>query len=287
MPMFIATGHQGQRIVSENGADWKAPVLGKEGEVYRAAAAGNGMYVAVGTFGGNNVLSASADGLNWKTTFKDGKYKNYIRGLTFGNGVFMAIGGEPVTVGASSPFVMISKDGLEWSDFIFSPAKNMLRRITYGKNLWVAVGDRGRRAASEDGKVWKDAPESKAIDTLVDLAFGHDTYVGVGLNALRMISFDGLKWDFKVHGDEGEHLNSIVFAKGEFVAVGQGATFKSPDGKKWTRNANSGDVPATICFGNDLFVGVNWRGRIMTSPDALVWKQVHKAEHHLEAVAFG
>ena len=286
MSLFIAAGHQGQRIVSENGADWKHQALGKEGEVYRAAAAGNGVYVAVGTFGGNNILASTHDGENWKTLQKDGKYKYKLSSVGFGDGLFVAVGGEPVTVGAQTGFVMHSKNGDDWSEIIPIAGKYIIRRMAYGNKLWVGVGDRGRRAASTDGKEWKDAPEAKAIDTLVDVAFGNGVFAGVGLNSLRMSSADGLKWEHKQRGEEGEHLNSVVFAKNQFVALGLGATYTSPDAIAWKRATNS-DAPLSMCFGNELFVGVNWRGRIMTSPDAINWKQVYKSEHHFEALAFG
>ena len=34
MSLFVAVGHNGQRVVSANGADWKNLQLGREGEVY-------------------------------------------------------------------------------------------------------------------------------------------------------------------------------------------------------------------------------------------------------------
>jgi hypothetical protein len=284
--MFLAVGHNGQRIVSENGTDWTHHQFGKEGEVYRAAAFGNGAYVAVGTFGGANILAVSRDGAAWKTSLKDGKYSKYLRGLAFGNGAFLAIGGDPGSVGSSSPFVMISQDGETWTDFIPVAGKNILRRIVWGKDKWVGVGDRGRRAVSADGKEWKDMPDVKAIDTLVDVAYGNGVFAGVGLHSLRMSTTDGLKWENRQVGEEGEHLNSIVWADGRFVAVGLGATYTSPDGATWKRETNV-DAPLTMCYGNRLFVGVNWRGRILSSTDAVNWKQVFKSEQHLEAVAFG
>ena len=286
MSLFLAVGHNGQRIVSENGTDWIHQQFGKEGEVYRAAAFGNGKYVAVGTYGGNNILSSTSDGVTWKSSNKDGKYSKYIRGLAFGHAEFLGIGGDPGSVGSSNPFVVVSKDGDTWTDFIPVAGKNILRRIIWGKDKWIGVGDRGRRAVSPDGKDWKDAPNVKAIDTLVDIAYGNSFFVGVGLNSLRMSTFDGITWENRQVGEEGEHLNSVVFAEDKFVAVGLGATYFSFDGKTWKRESNE-DAPLTMCYGNKRFIGANWRGRIMYSEDAVKWKQVFKSEQHFEAVAFG
>ena len=84
MSLFVAVGHNGQRVVSENGADWKNLQLGKEGEVYRAVAFGAGVHVAVGNFGGSNLFAATRDGAAWKAFSKDGQYKFFLRAVAFG-----------------------------------------------------------------------------------------------------------------------------------------------------------------------------------------------------------
>lgn len=286
MSFFVAVGHNGQRVVSENGADWKNLQTGKEGEVYRAVAFGNGVHVAVGNFGGANIFAATRDGAKWDTLVKDGQYKNFLRGMAFGNDAFLGIGGDPGAVGSSAPFVVQSADGLKWSDYTPIPGKHILRRAAWGNGMFVGVGDRGRRARSKDGKDWTDAPATKAIDTLVDVAFGAGKFVGVGLHGLRSVTEDGAAWPHRFPGEEGEHINSVLWTGDRFVAVGQGATYFSPDGLDWKRQENR-DAPLIAAFGAGVFVGTNWKGRILMSKDAVEWKQVYKAEHHLEAVSFG
>ena len=284
--LFVGVGHNGLRIVSENGTDWKNEQTGKEGEFYRAVSFGNGVFAAVGTFGGKNIFAATKDGVTWKSSSKDGKYVNYVRGLCFGKDFFLGIGGDPGGVGDSKPFVVQSTDGENWSEVQPIAGKNILRRVAWGNNLFVGVGDRGRRAASADGKDWKDAPNVKAIDTLVDVAFGKGVFAGVGLHSLRMLSQDGLTWSNRLVGEEGEHLNTIVWAGEQFVAVGMGATYTSPDGVTWKRQPNK-DAPLTMIYGNGIFVGSNWKGRILKSADGVEWQQVHKCEQHIEAIGYG
>lgn len=286
MSLFVAVGHQGQRIASANGSQWANLQLGKEGEIYRAVAAGNGIHVAAGNFGGSNLLASTRDGIKWETSTRDGQYKNFIRGMAFGNGGFLAIGGDPGAVGSSAPFTVQSTDGVTWGDYRFISGKHILRRVAWGRGIFVGVGDRGRRAASKDGREWTDAPSTKAIDTLVDVAFGAGRFVGVGLHGLRSATQDGLDWPHRFPGEEGEHLNSILWADDRFVAVGQGATYFSPDGLEWTRRENK-DAPLTAAYGAGVFVGTNWKGRILMSKDAVEWSPVFKCEHHLEAVTFG
>ena len=286
MSLFVAVGHNGQRVVSDNGADWKNLQVGKEGEVYRDAAFGAGVLVAVGNFGGSNLFAATRDGAAWKAFSKDGQYKFFLRAVAFGDGAFLGIGGDPGAVGSSAPFVVRSTDGDTWTDYIPIAGKNIIRRIAWGNGMFVGVGDRGRRAMSKDGKDWKDVPQPKAVDTLVDVAFGAGKFVGVGLHGLRSVTVDGLTWPHRFPGEEGEHINSVVWTGDRFVAVGQGGTYFSPDGLEWTRKENK-DAPLNAAYGAGVFVGTHWKGRILMSKDAIEWRQVYKAEHHLEAVAFG
>lgn len=284
--LFVAVGLDGLRLTSTDGKTWSNAQLGREGESYRAVAFGNGLAVAVGSFGGDNILANTSDGKTWKAGKYEAKYVKYMRGLLFGDGQFVALGGDPGSVGLSKPFVMFSKDGLQWSEPLDVPGKHMLRRAAWGNGLFVAVGDRGRRAASKDGKEWSDAPEAKAIDTCTDVCFGNGVFVGVGLHGLRLRSTDGLKWTARQVGEEGEHLNSVVFAGGRFVAVGAGATYTSADGEKWDRIANE-NAPQVATHGASGFVGAAWKGRLFASADGVKWAETHKAERHVLAVAWG
>lgn len=284
--LFVAVGHQGLRTVSENGADWKNAQVGKEGEIYLAVCAGLGRFVAVGSYGGSNIHAASTDGVTWKTAVRDVKYVKYVRGVTLGKDKFLGVGGDPGSVGSSDPFGLFSTDGLAWSEMHSLSGKQIIRRVAWGNDIFVGVGDRGRRAVSPDGKEWKDMPAVKAIDTLVDVAFGNGVFVGVGLHGLRMRTDDGLRWTDRQVGDEGEHLNSVLWAGDRFVAIGMTATYTSKDGVAWDRHAAK-NGPTTATFGAGVYVGTRWRGRMLRSTDAIDWQEVHKTEHPIEAVAYG
>lgn len=285
-PLYIAVGLDGLRLSSADGKTWAHAQTGKEGESYRAAAFGKGLCVAVGSYGGDNILATTADGKAWKTGKHEAKYVNFIRGLAFGKDRFLALGGDPGSVGSSKPFTLFSVDGLTWDGPHDVGGKHMLRRAAWGDGRFVAVGDRGRRATSPDGKAWQDAAETKAIDTLVDVAFGNGVFVGVGLHGLRMATRDGLMWTHRQTGDEGEHLNSVVYAGGKFVAVGVGATYTSADGETWSRAAN-GTAPQVVAHAGGVFVGAAWKGRLFASADGVTWTETHKAERHVLAVAAG
>ena len=285
--VFVAVGHNGIRLFSEDGKTWSKPALGKEGETYRFVQFHQGTCVAVGSYGGANIFAVTTDGQTWKTQSREAKYVNYIRCLGVGKDGFLGIGGDAGGGGIPGKcLVASSKDGLTWSDMESIDGKSMLRRVVFGNNRFVAVGDLGRRAVSTDGKAWTDAPKPKALDTLIDVAFGNNVFVGVGLHGLRMTSSDGLTWDHRQVGEEGEHLNSVLWTGDQFVAVGQGVTYFSKDGAAW-RHENNTNAPTNAVHGNGVFLGAKWKGRLMRSTDAISWHEVHQCEHHLEAVGYG
>ena len=304
---FVAVEHHGLRLSSRDGSQWTHVQTGKEGEIYRAVAFGNGRFVAVGSYGGANIFASTADGESRDTSTQDARYVNYLRGIGFGKDEFLGLGGDPGAVGDSRPFVMTTIDGKSWSestpvvvtqallpasgegppnDKPLASSKNMLRRFAYGNERFVAVGDRGRRSVSLDATTWTDVPNVKAVDTLIDVAFGNGVFVGVGLHGLRTSTRDGVTWSDKLLGEEGEHINTVVWTGDRFVAVGQGATYLSADGLKWERTPNT-SASLIAVFGEGVFLGSNWRGRILRSLDAIAWEDVFQAEHHVEAIAFG
>ena len=232
-------------------------------------------------------MAVTRDGKSWKTAKHEAKYVNYVRCLTIGPDQFLGIAGDAGGGGIPGMCkVTTSTDGIKWSEPTSIDGKSMLRRAVYGKDRYVGVGDFGRRAMSLDGKKWQDSPGSKALDTLVDVAYGNDVFVGVGLHGLRMRSKDGLEWTDRQKGEEGEHLNSVIWTGDRFVAIGQGATYFSKDGADWTRTPNE-DAPKDATYGNGVFVGAKWRGRLLVSRDAVKWTESLKSEQPIEAIAFG
>lgn len=283
---FLAGGFNGLRMTSADGRTWLPPTFGKEGEVCRGAAVGGGKLVTVGTHGGNQIFAHSTDGKTWQQTTRDGGYGGYVRSVGFIAGKFIALGGDPGSVGAANPYVLFSSDGEKWDPPHPISGKFMLRRLAFGNELYVGVGDRGRRSVSPDAKVWKDVEKTKPQETLIDIAFGNGVFVGVGLHSLRMTTRDGVTWSEPTLGEEGEHLNAIVWAKDRFVAIGAGVTFISPDGERWERHVNR-NAPTAAVYGNGVFVGCKWKGRLVVSTDGIGWEETLQAEQHVETIGWG
>ncbi|MCM8528534.1 MAG: hypothetical protein NE327_18570, partial [Lentisphaeraceae bacterium] len=144
----------------------------------------------------------------------------------------------------------------------------------------------GRKATSTDCLKWQDAEGIKAVDTLIDVTYGNGVYVGGGLHGMRMMSKDGIKWSSKEDGEEGEHINSIFFDGKQFVGVGLGGTYFSPNGKSWRRVVNN-DAPHIVAYGNGIYIGAKWKGRIYTSRDAIKWEESANLKGAITAIGFG
>ena len=285
MGTFVAYGYKGLRMASADGQSWSKPVLapGREKYYFQSVTHGAGQFIALGREGGRAVFAASADGKSWsksnKIEVKDGRLVD----LAHGNGLYLAIGGH---MDGHWTTVSTSKGGEKWSTPKKFDKEKLLMRVTFGRGQFVAVGIKGRVAVSKDGSKWTDAEPLPELDTFVSIAYGNGVYVGAGLHGLRMHSADGLAWTGRQVGEEGEHINSILWTGKQFVGVGLGATFFSPDGKSWKRVPNR-DAPTQCAYGNGLFVGSKWKGRILVSKDAVKWMQATRAPEHINGVCFG
>lgn len=284
---FVGVGRMGLRLVSKNGSDWSQPLIEDKQYTLSSIAAGNGCVVVAGLVGGENIFMRSTDLVKWEQQKLKNEYVYMLRSLGFGgsNGQlgFLSLlsGGVNAEDGGNMQW---SDDGAKWSER-FKREKRSLNKIIWDGKQWVGIGNYGLKSVSTDGRKWIDAENQSPADTLISLAHGNGRYVGVGLHGLRMASPDGLRWGEKQLGEEGEHLHVVVFTGKEFVAVGLGATYTSPDGVKWKRTPND-DAPVSVAYGNGLFVGVAYKGRILVSKDGIAWKQVLKAPEHIQAISF-
>ena len=266
-----------------------------------------GVFVVVGEAGRRAV---SADGIDWSNDIDDdqpdGDNNWQFRGVTFGNGMFVAVGGGTdggdgfngrvawTTDGVSwnqqtdedgwlgdvawgdgrfvaaggAGRVSISTNGTSWSAGTKDFARDF-RGIAFGNGRFVAVGDGGRRAVSTDGgNSW--ASDIDGGEDLTRVAFGNGVFVAVGKNGRRITSADGATWTDNTTG--GPPLQSIIFASERFIASGAGTVMTSPDGASWSTTDTGANVDH-IAYGNNLYVATAWKDRLLSSSDALSWTE--------------
>lgn len=196
-----------------------------------------GLFVAMGTNGtsGQRAMT-SYDGINWTLQTTPAAGDLTWEGVTYGNGLFVAVASN------GNDRVMTSPDGVNWTvrDTGGGDAIGW-REICYGNGVFVAVGtpDASNNAVmtSPDGIVW-------TLRTVQIIAGGGGTWFGV------------------------------VYAGGTFVAVGSGTTnsiMKSVDnGITWTKvttDPQTNQSWLSVTYGNGIFVAVANVGgtRIMVS----------------------
>lgn len=290
-PVFLATGDKGMRVFSSDGKTWTNLQTDRDGVLLKNACFLNGRFLAAGQYGGERVAFATGDGAKWDFLKLEGQtYATRLEAVFVAQGRFHAVmhqDGEKHEAATSS-------DGVKWTPkkAIVKDAKAMrhdahLRRAAEGDGRLVLIGDYGARLSRKvDAEFFEAVPKPLAKDTLIDIAFGNGVFVGGGLHGLRMRSKDGLEWTDRTVGEEGEHINTMIFDGKQFVGIGQGATYRSPDGVQWKRTPNT-NAPTIATYGNGVYVGALWPGKLFRSTDAIRWEQVHELPHHVLALTHG
>ena len=143
-----------------------------------------------------------------------------------------------------------------------------MKKIAYGKGLFVAVG--GGIYTSLDGMDWT---KRYSDNTLRDISYGNDIFVAVGFDGAILTSPDGITWTYRNPDIPYLSLDAVTYGNGTFVAVGMNGTIlTSPDGVYWTvRDPQVNEPLQGVAFGNDIFVAVGIHGTIITSSNGIAW----------------
>ncbi len=267
--------------------------------------------VAVG-YGTRRVRSE--DGLEW-TDFVEvdpdgGDDENLLRGIGYGDGIFLAVGG------AGMGFSMRSFDGITWQDENHDLG-GFVSDAAWIEGTFVAAGGNGLRVRSLDGGVtWQDegpyySGHFRAIaagngvvvavghtygdsnvglvDTTVDgaswsgeqlvgapysglgLAFGAGVFVTRDAEGAVRSSTDGQTWSAVVHQLEGG--GAMLYADDRFVTAGNGAYWTSTDGETWEELV-ADDVRSPVGFVAGQWLTLGWPATIDASADLLAWQNV-------------
>lgn len=211
------------------------------------------------TFARASDPNQALDQWHWRNPLPQG---NRLNGITFGNGVFVAVGdlGTILSSGDAVNWISRSSGTTEW-----------LWGITFGNGTFVAVGDFGTILSSSDGVNWIRRT-SGTTELLYGIAHVNGTFVAVGDFGTLLISTDGANWT-SLTLETAESLSAITYGNGTFVAVGDlGTILTSPDGITWTsRSSGTTDLLFAITYGNGRFVTVGDLGTILSSTDGISW----------------
>ncbi|MGO4545827.1 InlB B-repeat-containing protein [Paenibacillus sp. 2TAB23] len=264
-------------------------------------------------FGSEKVHAIAAqdavEGLTW--TSKSSGAATALRGVTHGNGTFVAVGTPPMPfTGNNGPMqngdlYRTSTDGEAWSTRT-TGTSHELRSVTYGSNGFVGVGyyrdyyygqqkDYGQISTSADGLNW-NRQNNGTGNAFFGVTYGGNGYVAVGatydidFNATPLIlsSTNGVTWTSR-HSQGSGTLNAIAYGNGLYVAVGSlGTILTSPDAVTWT--ASNSTVTSNIrnvTYGNGVFLAVGSGGKILTSSDGAAWTLGNPPATHTTTAFWG
>jgi len=301
---WIAVANKGTILKSSNGTTWTKVNEGySDADDLRGVAFGKGMnadaalFVAVGK---NGKIITSPTGDIW--TYQVSPTNSFMNAVTFGNGVFVAVGSPSTPLPPSAlPVIMTSKDGINWGQHCenYCSLTESFKGITYGNNFFVAVGSRpapnnGRNIlVSADGYDWDEDRASGETNAINGIAYGNKSFVAVSAIGSVLTSLDNSewsKWSAGIHGFGGNILYGVAFFKNIFIAVGSdGKLLTSPDGKSWTERSSAvSNFLYGVAYGEGTYAAVGWGGKILTSNDMVMWvEQKAGTSNSLFGIAFG
>jgi hypothetical protein len=274
---FVAVGGSGV-ITSTNGMEWDYHSVPTPGGSFplQGVSYGNGTFVAVG--GMYSFGDPQTGYIRWRTVYTSPDARQWtqrvearmipLRGVTFGNGLFVAVGSEAGAPGASPFTVTTSPDGVTWTTRFTGSVPNVPLRagVTFGGGRFVAAGY--GIFTSDNGIDW-DKRDSANVS---DVAYGNGLYVAVGQQGIVVSSTDGLSW--RRGPNTGGTFLGIGYGGGVFLAsaLSQGPVVPdvrwSLDGINWSRH-NLGQSVQDVAFGKGRFVAVSAFGpTLFSSPIA-------------------
>ena len=252
------------------------------------------------------VTPAVADGITWtsQTTPVDGgNLQNAYQSVTYGNGVFMAVGTGPATASR----VLTSTDGSNWTMRLAATIDDWTS-VTYGTintiGYFVGVSRSGGNrvmASTNNGLSWLNRA-APANNTWQSVTYGNGVFVAVSSNGANRVMTTNLNpttsaWTSPATAVATGAWQSVTYGDGVFVAVssdGANRVMRSTDnGQTWTSPTSAVATGAwqSVTYGDGVFVAVSSDGdnRVMRSIDnGLTWSlQTAAASNAWQSVTYG
>jgi len=195
----------------------------------------------------------------------------------------------PVNTGGTITGYQVSSDnGSTWvpaashSSHIFSSLTN---GTTYSFKVR-AINSAGEGTAAittaTPGSIgWSYRSPLPSSNSLDDVIYVNGKYMAVGYNGTLLTSTDGVNWQRVQVGYETDRLTGIAYGNGKYVIVCTASDYvahiyTSSDGLSWTETAAIGSHWLYgVAFGDGKFVAVGQSGKILVSPDGVVWQTIN------------
>lgn len=274
---FVAVcSNKNVALVSPDGSNWgDAPMPTGSAWYFNRVRFLQNSFLAVG--GKGTFRSSYNNGYSWSSTTTN--FRNMqLNGSVYGNGRFVAVGSAPLDNGTTglgnTNLAIVSTDGINFSIGqtikLVGGAKS-IHDVTFGNNLFVAVGADALIQTSQDGKNWNYSQVEFGTD-LNGVTFGGGKFVAVGNHGVILYSYDGKIWK-KSANKVLYTFNSVAYANGMFVLVGNsGVIGTSTDGNVWSyRYSGTSNHLKGAAFGHLKWVLVGQNNTILTSSNGDKW----------------
>lgn len=218
-----------------------------------------GVFVAVGYAG---VRMVSRDGgKTWgdvKTSGGGGDDSNLLRAVSFGNGLFVAVGSK----------IWTSADAVNWTERT-NPAGQWMGGLEFGNGRFVAAGGVGKSIYSTNGTDWMAGKDRSSTEHVRSVAFGNGTWLGADDAFVWWSTSNGSDWT-NMSGGHGDA--QVIWCEDKFIET------RSCTGAV---QRNTGHT----AFGDGVYVSVSY-DKIERSEDGTTWTTVQQ-DPRLEDVVFG
>lgn len=259
---------------------------------------GNGIWVAVCNKGTR--MRSINRGVSWETTNWGYDDADDLKGVTYGNGMFVAVG--------KSGAVLTSPDGVAWARQTII-TNSALNAVVFGEGVFVAVGTVATAPnpamatiiTSTNGAQWfaRRLPAT-TTEKLTSVAYGKGQFVATG--SATLVSGSGTTWTGPVTTGETGVMNAIASGENRFVAISASGSAYTNDTdpkeaawSKWMTGilgfpaaGTTANIVNGIAFFKDTFIAVGSDSKLLTSPDGRSWtERASLTSNFLYGVTYG
>jgi hypothetical protein len=232
--VFVMVGYYSQAYSTDNGLTWNS--VASLGGDWTGVAYGNGVFVMV-SFDDNQAYSTT-NGLTWTpvVTPKPG----YWQSVAYGNGTFVMVDSFNYQSGYSSNL------GLSW-DVVSS---NPYYGVTFGNNIFVAVGNYNTPAYSTNGTMWTSSTSSPS-GAWWSVSYGNGVFVTTAISGNQAYSTDNaVTWKYATTQISG-YWHGVTFGNVSYTtSQSDSVSFVTPPLQLTNRNFSSSNIYPSISFAN-------------------------------------
>lgn len=247
---------------------------------------------------GDLEMKNSTDGVTW---LNRGYTDETLYGIAYGNGTFVAVGGDYVN--GYAVYQRSTDGGVTWPRYSLG-SYGTLWDVAYGNSRFVAVGNSGSAFYSSDGQSWSAVTVPQTV-AFTSISFDGAYFIAVGYITGYVYdawySTNGTSWTKIGMSTTGSKIG-IGYGNGTNVIVGYTTVssgvfaptaWYSTNRTTWTStpmdttNVSYGYTPAAVAYGNGRFVAVGGTNTWWSSNNGVTWHYVPVVGIGLKNITYG